>query len=338
MRRLLGLGVAMGFLLSARPGAAQTYPAEMIITVPEVEVRSGPSKEFYATSKLRYGERVFVRRPDENPGWLVITPPAGSFSWILETAIERTDQYTGIVKPGSPVKIRAGSSLSNKPPDVAKFELLPGTIITILDGPMTGSDGKWLPIKAHLTEVRYIPADAVKPQQYAAAAPPAAPAASAARNPVLAQADQAYNARQYDQARQLYEQAYRQPLSRDEQTYCYNRLMSLRGNNQWQAGRPGNTGATPVSATASVPAAPTPGRNQWSTWGYLRTTAIAKDGQPMYVLQNKQGQALLYVTTPAGLSLRDYVGKTVALYGNVSYRPDDYLRREYMTATHVATP
>ena len=44
-----------------------------VITVPEVEARSGPTKEYLPTSKLKYGERVLVLRPSEkDPSWLAI--------------------------------------------------------------------------------------------------------------------------------------------------------------------------------------------------------------------------------------------------------------------------
>src|SRR5207253_6389516 len=59
---------------------AQTFPAEMTVTVSEVEVRSGPTKEYYPTGKLRYGDRVLViRESKDQPGWLAIRPPHGSF-------------------------------------------------------------------------------------------------------------------------------------------------------------------------------------------------------------------------------------------------------------------
>ena len=53
---------------------------------------------------------------------------------------------------------------------------------------------------------------------------------------------------------------------------------------------------------------------------------------------HRQGQRLLYVNCQPGMTLRDYVGRTVALYGPISYRSDDYLRAHLLTATHVAVP
>ncbi len=57
-----------------------------------------------------------------------------------------------------------------------------------------------------------------------------------------------------------------------------------------------------------------------------------------YALEDrKSGAPLLYVTTSPGFSLQDYIGKTVALYGPVTYRSDETPRMYYMTASHVAT-
>jgi hypothetical protein len=75
--------------------------------------------------------------------------------------------------------------------------------------------------------------------------------------------------------------------------------------------------------------------SQWSVYGQLRRTAFQKDGQPMYVLENKQGQALLYITTLPGFTLSPYVGKTLSIYGSIN-RSDDYKSRFYMTATSVS--
>ena len=38
------------------------------------------------------------------------------------------------------------------------------------------------------------------------------------------------------------------------------------------------------------------------------------------------------------LLLRDYVGRTIALYGPLTYRSDEAIRTHFMTATHVAVP
>jgi hypothetical protein len=147
---------------------------------------------------------------------------------------------------------------------------------------------------------------------------------------LLAEADQRLAAGNLQGAIQLYQQVAALPnANSDQRVWAQNRLASLNG-----ASTSGTSpvGASPVNLTAPQSDAP-----RWSVWARLRRTAFDKDGQPMYVLEDNRGQVLLYVTTGSGFTLRDYVGKTVALYGTITYRNDGYVRTHYMTATHVAT-
>ncbi len=247
---------------------AQGYPAEMVVTVAEVEVRSGPTKEYYATSKLKYGDRVLVRGESKmQAGWLAIAPPLGSFSWINAKSVKPTsDPRTGIVDAPDGVKLRPGSSVSNKPPDVDTVTIAHGSIVTILDKAKQAPDGTaWLPIQAWQTESRYIPGEAVQARQLAnnnntninGAAAPA-------------------------------------------------RVASL-SQNQWSpAQAPGNTALmtqgtpwAPGQTASFSPTAPAPQRvaypPNWSQVGILRRSPVDKDGQPTYVLQDTKGGLLMYV-------------------------------------------
>lgn len=51
------------------------------VQVPQADVFSGPSEDYYPTSRLNLGDavEVFQRTSD---GWLAIRPPKGSFSWL----------------------------------------------------------------------------------------------------------------------------------------------------------------------------------------------------------------------------------------------------------------
>lgn len=77
---------------------------------------------------------------------------------------------------------------------------------------------------------------------------------------------------------------------------------------------------------------------QWSVWGTLRKSPFRKDGQPIFVLEDTQGTALLYATAEPGTELNRYVGRTVSLYGSIRYWSDDSMRTNLMTASHVAVP
>ena len=57
---------------------------------------------------------------------------------------------------------------------------------------------------------------------------------------------------------------------------------------------------------------------QWSQVGVLRRAIADKDGQPTYVLEDAKGRVLIYATCLPGMTLRDYVGRTVALYGSLA--------------------
>ena len=95
--------------------------------------------------------------------------------------------------------------------------------------------------------------------------------------------------------------------------------------------------STSLSPTPALPPATTYPA-QWSPYGILRATTFTRDGQPVYALVDRQEKNQLYITTPPGKSLRDFVGKTVCIYGPYVYRPDEYIRTPYMVASHVAVP
>ncbi len=355
MRVLMVPAVLLGVLALARPASAQGYPAEMTIMLPEVEVRSGPTKEYYPTSKLRYGDRVLVlRESKDQPGWLAIKPPQGSFSWINAKFVKQVDARTGYVESegNTPVPVRPGSSLINKAPDVEVVKIPSGSIVTILDKGVTADGSSWVRIQPPPTEVRYIPGEAVQARQLASNnnnvninGPTAAGYTS---NPYIAKAEQALQTGQVDLAKQLFKDAFDRTTDTAQKNYAYNRLTSLT-QNAWMPGQPqatvpGMTAVrpvgqnTPFQGTTNAPAQTLSYPPQWSQWGILRKAAFEKDGQPVYVLENRQGQALLYAVSEPGKSLKDYVGRPVALYGPLTYRSDDYLRTHFMTASHVAVP
>src|SRR5262245_64720028 len=80
MQRLICLA-GLAILIQSLPALAQSGPGDQVISVPEVEVRSWPSMQAYATSKLHSGDRVRVI-DTKTEGWLGIKPPPRSFSWV----------------------------------------------------------------------------------------------------------------------------------------------------------------------------------------------------------------------------------------------------------------
>lgn len=79
--------------MSAQPAhsLAEDYPYTAYIVGERAEVLSGPSRRFYITHQLYFGDAVEVYKRDA-AGWLGIRPPEDSFSWIPADAVEETDE------------------------------------------------------------------------------------------------------------------------------------------------------------------------------------------------------------------------------------------------------
>lgn len=256
---------------------------DMRITVPEVEVRSGPGTNFYPTSKLRQGDAVKVVK--EESGYWAIEPPAGSFSWINTLFLAQTPTAPGFVHvKGNRVPVRVGSSISNDEPTTQRVTLDQGTIVRVLDprGAAT-KDGNWLPIEPPAQEYRYIPADSVKPQSQAqvqtvnsapiGAAPVFSPPGQAAPSgltladdQLLAQAEAAERKGNTAEARRLYQQLAHLTKDHELMVKCVNR------DHQLAEGHPG-----------SVPPGYRPGTPSTNTYPPQYTygnRAAAPQGQP----------------------------------------------------------
>jgi hypothetical protein len=197
------------------------------------------------------------------------------------------------------------------------------------------------------------------------------PVAYASPNPNnLAQlnqlAEQALAAGKTDSARLLYLEALNQTNDPQWRNYLQGRLASLAPASSWNpsAAAPGYQGAPAqtvpnYSTTAASPFNPTSiarpaggdasfgnappagiGQKRWADWGVLRSTTItAREGGPMYVLEDIQNRRpLMYVTTAPGQSLREYVGQTINVYGTFAYRNDPEIRLGYIVAEQIATP
>jgi hypothetical protein len=356
-------------LLTCALVRADPAPDELAVSAAEVEVRSGPSPKFYATGKLYRGQKVQVVRDREAPeGWLAIKPPPGSFSWIKSLFLKQVDAQTGVVVAGDvPVPVRVGSSVTNVPPSVEQVKLQRGTQVVILDKPLYADSGAWVPIQAPPQEVRYIPAEAVKAappvvtavaskQPEAPAAAEAAPAADSEEARLRLRAKQAEKEGKTDEARELYKQVAKMTCDHDVRILCHNRLHYLEQAAQAKpdpqkaaaAGPAAVNTARPATVAAAAPAgqrgqttslysnsAVPSVAAQWSSAGRLRMAAFQMDGKQVYVLENGQGQPLLYATAYPGVSLDPYIGRTVFLYGPQEYRSAGVVRTYYMTATHV---
>ncbi len=174
MRVTLLVGVLAGLLGGAAPLRAQapTYPQELAIIVPKVEVRSGPSAQFPATTELRQGERVVVLREcKEQPGWVEIKPPPGSFTWVNARDVQQHGPWAVVERDTAGL---IGSAVVKARPTVErKSGFLAGSVLMVVAQPLQIDGEKWLPVQPDTREVRYLPADAIRP---AVAVTPTTPA------------------------------------------------------------------------------------------------------------------------------------------------------------------
>jgi len=311
MRIGLVSGILAGFLGCTAPAWAQVYPAEVSIAVSTVEVRSGPATKYYPTAELHQGDRVVVLREiKDQPGWLEIKPPKGSFSWVNAKSVKQVKTANGTYAyvdgpVAESVSALIGSATLNARPNVqTKTGFMPGAIVMIVDKPLSVDGETWLPVQPDPREVRYLPADAIVPPTVVTTTAPANWAIGTQANTpptTVIPGHPSGNATD---------------------------LKPVAGNTTSFSPTPG---ATP-------PPGPTSTAAQWSTYGVLRTTTFSRDGQPMYVLVNNQEKPLLYVTTRPGTSLRTYVNRQISVYGPLVSRPDEYVSVPCMLASHIAVP
>ena len=222
-------------LLSVLPIVAQTYPAKAPVVLAEVEVRSGPTKNFYPTSKLYRNQEVIVlSESKEAPGWLEIVPPAGSFSWINSKYVKQIDGRLGYVEAdaGRPIPILPGSTLVNQQPQRESMKLTAGTCVVIVDRPLQIMSETWLPIQPHPSERRYLPIEAVRAVQPVAPTTSTTPAWNLAPggftgSNFIADAEEAIKNNDLNRARYLLQQVANNTTDQNQKQYALNRLATL---------------------------------------------------------------------------------------------------------------
>ena len=98
--------------------AEQPFPYQATVATDQAEVRCGPGTQFYVTGVARQNETVTVHRHDHG-GWYMISPPAGSFSLIEASLVEKTGGSRGTVSlagelgQGKRAVVRIGSQVSD---------------------------------------------------------------------------------------------------------------------------------------------------------------------------------------------------------------------------------
>ncbi len=77
-----------------------------------------------------------------------------------------------------------------------------------------------------------------------------------------------------------------------------------------------------------------PSSEQWSAWGILRRSSLSKEGRPAYVIEDRDGNPLALIQTPPGMSLQEYLGKRVSVFGRAS-RGENGAALSFL-ASHIA--
>ena len=93
----LAVVLAFGFfLVTSLQAETRKFPYEATVRADNVTVRCGQGKDFYATSRMEKGAVLTVHRHDPG-GWYMVSPPAGSFSWIAAEHVQVDAPGMGIV-------------------------------------------------------------------------------------------------------------------------------------------------------------------------------------------------------------------------------------------------
>lgn len=174
MLRSIVVFLAFAGVAAELSAAVTQFPYEAVVTSDDVDVRSGPGKTYYATSRLQRNDRVVVHRHDPG-GWYMISPPPGSISWIDASQVDRTGNR-GVVsvpddsegRPGQAV-VHIGSSLSDDHAYTGR-QLSNGDEVTVLgERVMTTEAGRvtMLQILPPQREYRWVKGDFIVPQDLA---------------------------------------------------------------------------------------------------------------------------------------------------------------------------
>lgn len=171
MRSVSGFLALM--LALAFPGWGLAAPDLRLISVPEAEVRCGPTEKYYVTSKLPAGTPVEVI--SEENGWLKILPPQGSFSWIhtkwLDTILPNAPNMV-VVAEDMVVPVFAGSRVLTSRPTVISARVKRGMQVVSIGPVRSDEEGSWMPIQPTSSEYRYIRAELVGSRQPPGVTPP----------------------------------------------------------------------------------------------------------------------------------------------------------------------
>ena len=164
--------VGLAVVLFASHATAQQTPYRAVVSDPEVKVRAVPSDRLDDTGTLTRGTVVTVEKEEPN-GWLAITAPYGSVSWIATQFIEdkAPDKPTPknvFVDAEGEVTLAVGKAGEPQPLDIRRVKIPSGTGLMLIGPKVTFAGKTWYPIVPPAGDVRYIPRTAVQFEKPAA--------------------------------------------------------------------------------------------------------------------------------------------------------------------------
>jgi len=333
--RTIGLTALIGSLLTTSMAAAQSAVGDATVRAPAADVRGGKSAIYPITGSLRQGMPVKILR--EEDGWLAITPPTGSSSWIQDRQVKyypaRGSQRAYLVVLGDNVPTHLGTPENPKPHEILTGNLSRGTILFPIGAKINYKQAEWWRIEPASGEVRYVAREAVTLPNASVVSASTNPTNSAVNstNPLWVKAQDAERAGNYSQA----ELCYRQLASdmagpsgdHDLAIRCQNRIEAL-----WRAGKlqtwsarqpaPGLLANNPSSSGTPAPQNGSTAQNVTSGPGWLRRSSVSIYGRPAYVLEDNLGQLRYYLVGQQGLDLNNFVNRPVEVFGSFVSRND----------------
>ena len=160
-------------LLLAPPAvAAEPTAYRAVVTDAEVKLRAGPSDAFPDTGTLPRGAFVIVEKEEGN-GWLAVTAPSGSVSWVATQFIEdptplRPTPKNVFVHTEDEVTLATGKAGEAQPLDIRRVKIPNGTTLLLLGPKVTFAGKTWYPVAPPYGDVRYLPKTAVQYEKPAA--------------------------------------------------------------------------------------------------------------------------------------------------------------------------
>lgn len=116
----------------AEDASAPAFPYQAKIMGKNINVRSGPGTEFYPCGQLNEGDKITI--VTQKLTWSQIVPPAGSFSWIAENAVDvdPNNKSVGIVNRDKAQVWTGSARLSPLHSSTQQIELYTGDEVALL--------------------------------------------------------------------------------------------------------------------------------------------------------------------------------------------------------------